>query len=159
MLASRMSGLEANLVRQEVDRALGRPVVEPGQQSEREHVLGPGGVLAGEAELLDRFDGHAGQVERVHLIVVERAVGERIAVVADLGQIALGEVGGIGDDHATARQVGDIGLERCGIHRDQHIRPVAGRHDVVIGEVQLEAGDARQRAGGCPDLGWEVRQR
>ena len=49
---------------EEVERALGRAAVEPGQQPEREHVLRPGGVLAGQPELLDRLDGHPGQVER-----------------------------------------------------------------------------------------------
>ena len=42
------------------------PAVHPRQQAEGEHVLGPGGVLAGEAELLDRLDGHPGQVDGVH---------------------------------------------------------------------------------------------
>ena len=95
----------------------------------------------------------------MHLIVVERAVGQGIAGVTDLGQIALVEVGGIGNDHAAARQVRDIGLERSRIHRDQHIRPIAGSHDVVIGKVQLEARHARQGAGWCADLRREVRQR
>ena len=36
---------------------------------------------------------------------------------------------------------------------------VAGREDVVVGEVELEAGDARQRAGRRADLGREVGQR
>ena len=93
MLASRICRLGRELGGQEVDRAVGRPVIEPGQQPEREHVLGPGGVLAGETELLDRLDSHAGQVQSVHLVVVERAVSERIAFVTDLGQVALGEVG------------------------------------------------------------------
>jgi hypothetical protein len=39
------------------------------------------------------------------------------------------------------------------------VRPVAGGEDVVVGEVDLEARDARQRAGGRADLGREVRQR
>ncbi|GAA3298223.1 hypothetical protein GCM10020295_33230 [Streptomyces cinereospinus] len=36
---------------------------------------------------------------------------------------------------------------------------VARGEDVVVGEVQLERRDTRQRAGGRPDLGGEVRQR
>src|SRR3712207_7630869 len=39
-----------------------------------EHVLGARGVLAGQAEVLDGGDGHAGQVERVQLVVGQRAV-------------------------------------------------------------------------------------
>ena len=34
-----------------------------------------------------------------------------------------------------------------------------GRQDVVIGDVDLEGGDAGQGAGRGPDLGREVRQR
>ena len=169
-LAERVPGLERGdvgvpdvrlgreLGRQEADRALGRPVVEPGQQPEREHVLGPGRVLAGQPELLHRLDGHPGQVERVHLVVGRASRRQRVGVVSDLGQVALGEVGGVGDDHATARQVGEVGLEGRRVHRDQHVRPIAGGHDVVVGEVQLEARHARQRAGGRADLGREVRQ-
>ena len=133
-------------------------MVEPGQQAEGEHVLGPGGVLAGQAERLDRLDRHPGQVQRVHLVVGQRLVLERVGVVADLGQVALGEVGGVGDDHAAAGQVGDVGLEGRRVHRHQDVRAVAGRHDVVVGEVQLEAGDSGQRPGRRADLGREVRQ-
>ena len=152
-------GLAGELAGQEGQRALGRAVVQPRQQAEREHVLGPGGVLAAQPEGLDGLDGHARQVQRVHLEVGEAVVLERVRRVADLGQVALGEVRGVGDDDAPARQVGDVGLERRGVHGDEHVRPVARGHDVVVGEVQLEAGDAGQGAGWRPDLGREVRQR
>ena len=94
----------------------------------------------------------------MQLVVGQRAVLERVRLVADLGQVALGEVGGVDDDQAAAREVVDVGLERGRVHRHQHVRPVAGGHDVVVGEVQLEAGDAGQGALGRADLGGEVRQ-
>ena len=50
-------------------------------------------------------------------------------------------------------------LSAAGIHRDEHVRLVSRRQDVVVGEVNLEAGDARKRAGGRADLGGKVRQR
>ena len=103
--------------------------------------------------------GHAGQRDRVHGVAVERAVLQRVGRVADLGQVALGELVGVDDDVGAARQVGQVGLERGRVHRDQHVRRVARREDVVVGEVHLEAGDAGQRAGGGADLGREVRQR
>ena len=56
-------------------------------------------------------------------------------------------------------QVGEVRLERRRVHRDEHVGPVAGRQDVVVGEVDLEAGDARERAGRRADLGGEVRER
>ena len=59
----------------------------------------------------------------------------------------------------AAGHVGDVGLQRGRVHRDEHVRTVAGREDVVVGEVQLERRDARQRARGSADLGREVGQR
>jgi hypothetical protein len=53
----------------------------------------------------------------------------------------------------------EVGLERGRVHRHEDVRGVARRQDVVVGEVQLERGDARQRARGRADLGREVGQR
>jgi hypothetical protein len=63
------------------------------------------------------------------------------------------------DDVGPARQVGEVGLERGRVHRHQDIRRVAGGQDVMVGEVELEAGHPRQGAGRGADLGGEVRQR
>lgn len=90
---------------------------------------------------------------------VQRAVLQRGGGVADLGHGALGEFVRIDDDVAAARHVGDVGLQGGRIHRDQHVRGVAGGEDVVVGEMKLEAGHAGEGAGGRPDLGGEVRQR
>ena len=144
---------------QERDRRLGRPAVEPRQQAQGEHVLGAGGVLAREPELLDGLDGHPGQVDRVQGELVEAAVLERVGGVAGLRQVARGEVVGVDDDRGALGQVPEVGAQRRGVHRDQHVGGVAGREDVVVGEVHLERRDARQRALGRPDLGGEVRQR
>ena len=149
---------------EEVDRGLGRPAVHPRQQPEREHVLGPGGVLARQAELLDRLDGHPGQVHREDLEVAQLVVGvterrERVRRVAGLGQVAVAEVVGVHDDRRALGQVGQVGLERGRVHRDQHVGSVARGEDVVVGEVHLERRDTGQRALGCADLRGEVRQR
>ena len=79
--------------------------------------------------------------------------------VADLREVARGELVGVDDQQPAAGQVGDVGLERGRVHRDQHVRGVARRHDVVVGEVQLEGADAGQGARRCADLGGEVGQR
>ena len=60
---------------------------------------------------------------------------------------------------AALREVGDIDFERGRVHRDEHARLVSRREDVVVGEVDLEARDARQRAGRCADLGRKVGER
>ena len=48
-------------------------------------------------------------------------------------------------------------LPRGGVHRDQDIRRVARREDVMIGEMQLEARYAGQGAGRGPDFRREIR--
>ena len=150
---------------EEGDRGLGRPAVHPRQQPEREHVLGPGGVLAGQPELLDRLDGHPGQVHagrpgsRPAGRWRRRATSSGFDGVAGLGQVAVGEVVGVHDDRRALGQVGQVRLERGRVHRDQHVGGVARGEDVVVGEVHLERRDAGQRALGRADLGGEVRQR
>ena len=80
------------------------------------------------------------------------------AVVPHLGQVALGELVGVDDQHPARGQVADVRLERGRVHGDQHVRAVTRGQDVVVGEVQLERRDPGQGAGGSPDLGREVRQ-
>ena len=144
---------------QEPGRRLGRAAVHPRQQAEREHVLGAGGVLAGEAELLDRLDRHPGQVDGVQGELGEVVVLEGVLRVAGLGQVARGEVVGVHDDRRALGQVGEVGLERRRVHRDQHVGGVAGGQDVVVGEVHLERRHPGERALGGADLGGEVGER
>src|SRR5206468_800372 len=62
------------------------------------------------------------------------------------------------DQRAALDEVLEIRLQRGRVHRDQNVGPVARREDVVVGEMELEAGDARQRAGGRANLRREVRE-
>jgi hypothetical protein len=50
-------------------------------------------------------------------------------------------------------------LAFSGVHRDQHVGPVTCGEDVVIGDLDLERGDAGQRALWCADLGGVIRLR
>ena len=50
-------------------------------------------------------------------------------------------------------------LQRGRVHRHEHVRHVARREDVEVGDVDLEARHAGDRAGRGADLGREVRQR
>ena len=95
---------------EERDRRLGGAAVHPGQQAEREHVLRAAGVLAGQPELLDRLDGHVGELDRVHVVRRERVVLERVLGVAGLGQVAGGEVVGVDDDRRALLDVREVGL-------------------------------------------------
>ena len=94
----------------------------------------------------------------VQVVAVQAAVVERALGVADLLQVARGELVGVDDQRGAARQVGEVGLEGGRVHRDQDVRRVARGQHVVVGEVQLEAGDPGQRALRGADLGREVRQ-
>ena len=50
-------------------------------------------------------------------------------------------------------------MQRGRVHGDEHVGRVARRGDVVVGDVDLEAGDAVHRAGWGADLGGELGQR
>ena len=62
------------------------------------------------------------------------------------------------DQHALGAQVVDVRAQRRRVEGHQHVGLVRRRADVLRGEVDLEAGDARERAGRGADLGREVRE-
>jgi hypothetical protein len=134
-------------------------VVEPRHQPEREHVLRALALALRDLDLLERLERHRGEPDRVHLVLVERPVLERIRLVAGLLEVALGEGVGVHDQGAAARQVAEVRLQRRRVHGHEHVRGVARGEDVVVGEVDLEAGHARERARGRADLRREVGQR
>ena len=152
-------GVLGELGLEERHRAFGWPVVQPGQQAEREHVLRPLGLLPADVETLQRLDRHRRDRQGVQLVAGQGAVLERAGLVADLAQVALGELIGVGDDVRTARQVAEVGLEGRRVHGHEDVGGVARRQDVMVGEVHLEAGNPRKRSGRGPDLGREVGQR
>ena len=153
-------GALRELLLDERERSLGRAVVEPRHEAEREEVLRPLRLARGDAvDALQRFDGHRRERDRVDVEVGERAVLERVRLVPRLLEVPVVE-GVRVDDHGPAlREVAEIHLERRGVHRHEDARLVARRQDVVVGEVDLEARDAGQRARGRTDLGREVGQR
>jgi hypothetical protein len=151
-------GLGLELAAQELLGGLGGPRVHPRHEAEREHVLGPLGVLLGDLELGERADGEGREGHRVQLVVLQRAVFERVVVVADLGEVPLGELVGVDDDGPAGLEVPQVRLERGRVHRDEHLGLVARGEDVGVREVDLEARHARQGPGGGPDLGGVVRE-
>ena len=94
-----------------------------------------------------------------HLVLGERVVLERVRRISGLLEIAVVEGVRVHDHGRALRQVPQVRLQRRRIHRDEHVGRVAGREDVVVGEVDLEPGHARQRTRGRADLGREVGQR
>ncbi len=141
------------------DRALGRARVEPGHQPEREHVLRALRLATRDADALERLLRQRRQRHSLDEVLVDRAVVQRIRRIARLLQVPIGERVGVDDQRSARCQVVQVRPQSGGVHGDEHVRGVAGREDVVVGEVDLEAGHARQRARRRADLGREVGQR
>ena len=89
----------------------------------------------------------------------QASVVERVLGVARLLEVSLLEGVFVDDQRATRLEAVQLGHQRCRVHRDQHVRLVAGRGDVVVGDVDLEGGHAADRAGRGADLGREVGHR
>ena len=139
---------------------VGGTAVEPRQQAEREEVLRSAGVARADAfEALGRARGERRHRHAVDAEVAERRVLQRVAVVAGLLEVASREGVLVGDDRRAALERREVRLQRRRVHRDEHVRRVAGREDVARGEVDLEGRDAGDRAGGGADLRREVGQR
>ncbi len=152
-------GLAGELLADERLAVLELAAVHPRQQAEREHVLGALAVLLGRADGLDGAERQRGHCDGLHDVIGELVGLERVGLVTHLRQIPLGELVGVGDDQAASGQIGDVGLQRGGVHRDEHVGPVARGKDVVVGNLDLERGDARQRALRRTDLGGVIRLR
>src|SRR5439155_16319252 len=73
-------------------------------------------------------------------------------------EVALLEGRGVDDQQAAGLEIPKVHLEGGRVHRHQAVEAVAGRVDALAAELQLEAGDTEERAGGSADLGGEVRQ-
>ena len=132
--------------------------VQPRHQTEREEVLRPLGVARLHAQLLGGLERHRRHADLDDAVRRERAVVERVGLVAGLLEVALLERVGVDEDRAAGRELGDVGPQRGGVHRHEHRRQVAGREDVVIGDVHLERRHPGDRAGRRADLGREVRE-
>ena len=95
----------------------------------------------------------------MQVVLVERTVLERVAVVAGLLQVAVGERVLVDDEDPARREVVEVRLQCRRIHGDEDVRRIAGREDVVVGEVELEARHSGQRASRSSDLGREIGER
>ena len=158
MFASSTSPLEARL--EPAHRRLDRAVVEPVHEPEREEVLRAVALARADREVLDRLAVQRGDGDLDHLEAVAQML-ERVLVrlVARALERLLVERVAVDDHHAAGAQVVDVGAQRGGIERDEHVGLVGGRAHVGRGEVDLEARDACERAGGSADLGGEVGKR
>ena len=146
-------GPAGELFLQPVERDQAVAPVHPQHQPERPHVATAMCLAGVEPEALDRLQRLLRDVELQHLVGSERAVVERVGREPRLGEVPLGEGARVHDHRAADPQVLQIDLERRGIHRDEHVHLVAGRHHVHGAEMNLERRDAVGRARGGTDLG------
>ena len=171
-LAEGMAGLEHADVRLDVGLVLGealldgvegrieRTRVDPRDEAEREEVLAALLLLRVQGKVLEPLHRHAADVDLVEAVLLpQRGVLERILGVAGLVQVALVEGRRVDDEDPARLEVGEVHLERRGVHGHQRVELVARRIDPLAAELKLEARDAEQRAGGRADLGGEIRQR
>src|SRR5262249_12504783 len=64
----------------------------------------------------------------------------------------------VDNERPSLTHVRQVGLEGCRVHGHQYVRIVTGGQDVVVGDVDLEGGDAGQGSRRGADLRREVRQ-
>ena len=161
-LRVRLGDLRAlrELLLDEPERAFDRPVVEPRHEAQSEEVLRSLGLARRDSfDALEGLDRHGRKRNGMHVEVGERAVVEWIRLVACFLQISVVEGVGVGDERPALREIAEIDLQRGRVHRNENAGLIAGRQDVVVGEVHLEPGHAGKRAGRCADLGREVGER
>jgi hypothetical protein len=150
--------LVGELLPDEGDGALGGPRIHPAQQAEGEHVLAAPGVLAAQRAAGQCVERQLREVDGVHVELVQPTVLDRVAGPAHPGQRPGGEVVRVHDQRRALGQVAQVRLQRGRVHRHQDVGTIARGEDVVVGEMQLEARDAGERALRRADLSREVRE-
>ena len=125
-------------------------------ETEREEVLRPFGVAWLHAEFDARLLGDRRHRHLEHPVAGDRAVVERVRGVLGLLEVALVERVLVDDQRAADLEAVQVGLECGRVHRDEHVRLVAGGGDVVVGDLHLEGGHPVDGALWRADLGREV---
>ncbi len=149
----------AELVVDPADRPVHFPAVQPEHDPESEEVLRQVLLLARHVEPVERALVERRDRDLEEGVLLERAVGQRVGGIAGLVEVLLGECVAVDDEGATGREVADVRLQCCRVHRDEDVGLVARGMDIVRAEADLEARHARQRAGRGANLRGEVGQR
>ncbi len=158
MLASATWGSPAEALGDPLDGRLDGAGVHPADEAEGEEVLGALGVTRLDPGLLADLLGDGGHGDLVDRVGGQRAVGQRVGLVAGLGQVPLLEGVAVDDQDGPLGHQVDVGLEGGRVHGHEHVGRVARGEDVVVRDVDLEGRHPVDRAGRGPDLGREVRE-
>ncbi len=151
--------LVAKLLPDPLLRRLHGPGVHPEGQPEGKHVLRPVDLLQRQVRVGQGLAGDLGEGHLLHLVVVQRAVRERVLVEVGLRQVLLLEGVDVDDDGAARPHAVEVHLERRRVHGDEQVHLLARRAHLFGAEVKLEGAHAKGGAGRGPNLGGVVRQR
>ena len=160
MFAALIAGRLANFASSQVIvSSTGRPYIQEIRPSAKRFL-----VRCASAGLSPSMSSVARVGQRRHrhaegLVVVDRAVLERVGLVPGLAQVGVGEGVLVDDQRAAGLERAEVRFQRRRVHRHQRVRVVARGEDVARGEVDLEGGDAARGPGRGADLGREVGQR
>ena len=87
---------------------------------------------------------HRGDAGDYYVVFVEFQLGDGVERgEARLFEVVFGDRIAVDDDRRTRFEPFAVGLERCGVHRHQHVAVVAGVELPVAAEVNLESRYAR----------------
>ena len=149
----------AELLHQPLQHRLQRAVVQPEAQSQAQKVLAPRGVLARQLHAADGLlvqpgHGHGDDAECRQFIALQRIGG-----VLGFRQIGRRELILVDHDDAAGLNLREADLQSRRVHGDQNVGRIAGRVNLVVGEIELETAHPPQKPGRGADLGRVIRQR
>jgi len=98
--------------------------------------------LASKTEMFQRTPREAFEFHGKKSEFVKRMIFQRVGSHLRLAQIVFREAVAVDDKDSVGFQVGDVDLQRGGIHGDQDVNRVAGRVNFIRGKMELEAADA-----------------
>ncbi len=130
--------------------------VQPVHQSHGQEVAAAIGLFLTQPEPVDGVSRQLGHVDAEQLIGVEAAVFQRIRIEACLLDSLWIEGVFIHDQNSARFEVGQVRLQRGGVHRDQRIQLIAGRKNVGRREMKLKSADASQGSPRGTNFGREI---
>ena len=113
---------------QPIDDRLAVAIEHPQRQSQRPHVLAAERLLVAKTKRFHGIERQLRDVEMDDLPLAKAAILQRILVVSGLGEVAWCKLSFVGDNQSPIAQRLGIGLERGGVHRDQHVGLISGAY-------------------------------
>ena len=135
-------------------------VVYPEADAQCKHVLALDHRFVVKLHVGQRLAGHGRDVGRHDIIVRQSKLLDRIErCEARLADVILGKRVAVEDDRRTRFEPLAIGLQRRGVHRNQHVAVIARVVDAIRTEMHLKARYARYRTLRSANLGRIVGER